>query len=253
MVTGASPILAVADVVETLRFYKEVLGFDSSWTWGEPPTFGGANWGSVSFMFSLDPELAARSHGQSLWLNAENVDELHERHVKNGAEIVLPIEDKPWGRREYTVKDPNGYLLRVAGLTASTAPPSRPFPEGVRIERRLPTLDEYRQVAGEAFYSGKASQDTLARTWQAVVAVSPEGDAIGTVRIVCDAPGWFSIWDVAVLPAWQGQRIGERLMKEALEIVGEESPGAWVFLFTYKHGFYERLGFGKESVCMRRV
>ncbi|MFO0769047.1 MAG: GNAT family N-acetyltransferase [Nitrospiraceae bacterium] len=68
-----------------------------------------------------------------------------------------------------------------------------------------------------------------------------------------DAPGWFSIWDVAVVPDWQGQRIGSTMMHEALEMIREASPGAIVHLFTYKHGFYERLGFAKETVSMRRL
>jgi ribosomal protein S18 acetylase RimI-like enzyme len=67
-----------------------------------------------------------------------------------------------------------------------------------------------------------------------------------------DAAGWFSIWDVAVLPEWQAHQIGSTMVKEALEIIHETSPGATVFLFTTKHGFYERLGFSKESVSLRR-
>ena len=70
---------------------------------------------------------------------------------------------------------------------------------------------------------------------------------------MCDAPGWFSIWDVAVVPEWQAQRIGSTMMKEALEMIREASPGAIVHLFTYKHGFYERLGFTKETACIRRL
>ena len=36
-------------------------------------------------------------------------------------------------------------------------------------------------------------------------------------------------------------------------VVSEESPGAFVYLFTFKHGFYERLGFSKETLSMRKV
>jgi hypothetical protein len=38
-----------------------------------------------------------------------------------------------------------------------------------------------------------------------------------------------------------------------LAIVHEESPGAFVYLFTYKHGFYEKLGFTEQTVSLRRV
>jgi predicted N-acetyltransferase YhbS len=85
------------------------------------------------------------------------------------------------------------------------------------------------------------------------VATAPDGEVIGTTRVMRDAPGWYSIWDVAVRPDWQGRRIGTALVQDAIDFVREESPGAWLYLFTTKHRFYERLGFGTESVTMMRV
>ena len=36
------PILCVANVTASIRYYTEVLGFERSWDWGDPPTFGAA-------------------------------------------------------------------------------------------------------------------------------------------------------------------------------------------------------------------
>ena len=36
------PILAVKDVVEAANYYRDVLGFEEIWLWGEPPVHGGA-------------------------------------------------------------------------------------------------------------------------------------------------------------------------------------------------------------------
>lgn len=253
MLTASTPILASADILATLNFYKEVLGFESSWTWGVPPVFGAVTWGTVTLMFNLQPELAGKIAGHQLAINADPVDELYALHLERGAKIVAPLEDKPWGVREYVVEDLHGYQLRISGAVLGEAKPSAPFPEGVSLERRLPSADEYATVAGAAFEWGETPVGVIERTWHGVVACSPEGETIGVVRIMYDAPGWFSIWDVAVLPEWRGRRIGQRLMQEALALIHNESPGAWVYLFTYKHGFYERLGFGKQSVSMRRV
>jgi uncharacterized glyoxalase superfamily protein PhnB len=41
-----------------------------------------------------------------------DVDALYARHQQNGVMIISPLEKKPWGMREYTVQDPNGYHLR---------------------------------------------------------------------------------------------------------------------------------------------
>lgn len=204
-------------------------------------------------MFNLQPELAAKVEGHQHWFKVEEVDELYQAHLANGAQIVSEIADQPWGAREYVVRDLNGYHLRFAGSPASHAGPSAALPREVQIVRRLPTLEEYRRVAGAAFAQQNMPGEVLERTWAGVVALSGVGDCIGMARIMYDAPGWFSVWDVAVLPEWQGRRVGERIMKEATALVQEESPGAFVYLFTTKQGFYEKLGFGTETVSMRKV
>ncbi len=253
MVTSASPIFATSDIAATLKFYKEVLAFDSVWTWGEPPTFGGASKGPVSFLFNLQPDLAQKVAGHEHWINVKDLDELYAVHLRRGAKIVCEIGDRPWGFREYVVEDPSGYHLRFAGPLLGKVPTSEPLPAGVTLERRLPSAEEYEAIAGSAFYRTGTDSEFLDHSWNGVVAVSSAGAAIGMARIVKDAPGWFSVWDVAVLPAWQGKHIGQQMMATVLAMVAEISPGANVFLFTNKHGFYERLGFGVEDVSMRKA
>ena len=250
---SSTAIFAATDIEATLAYYKDVLGFESSWTWGDPPTFGSASLGGVTIMFNLNPELAASIRGHQHWIKVDNTDELYALHQANGASIFSEIDDKPWGVREYVVEDVNGYHLRFAGPIVAAAATSKPFPEGVTIERRIPTADEYVAVAGQAFSQKAPTPGLLDSTWNGITAKSPAGETIGVVRIMQDAPGWFSIWDVAVLPEWQAQRIGSTMMNAAIEAIREASPGAIIHLFTYKHGFYERLGFTKESVSMRRL
>ena len=252
-VISSTAIFASSDIVATLAFYKDVLGFESTWTWGEPPTFGSASMGGVTIMFNLQPELAEKVKGHQHWVKVDDVDDLYQSHLAKSAKVVQEIEDKPWGMREYVVEDLNGYHLRFAGPPSSAAPKSKPFPEGVTIERRKPTAEEYSKVAGKTFDYKDSVPGLLENTWSGVVARSPEGGAIGVLRIMHDAPGWFSIWDVAVLPEWQANRIGSTMMKEAIEMIREASPGAIVHLFTFKHAFYERLGFCLEPASLRRL
>ncbi|MBS1713090.1 MAG: GNAT family N-acetyltransferase [Armatimonadetes bacterium] len=250
---SSSAVLACSDIVATLAFYQDVLGFETVWAWGEPPTFGSASSGGATILFNRQPELAAKIQGHQHWINVDDADELHETHRARGAKIVEELGDRPWGFREYVVEDLNGYHLRFAGPPLGTSRPSQPFPEGVRIERRVPRDDEYRSVVGAAFGNKSFLPDQSSTTWGGIVALSPDGEAIGTVRIMQDALGWFSVWDVGVLPRWQGHRIGSKMMQEALDLIHESSPGANVFLFTYQNGFYEKLGFSRETSHMKRV
>src|SRR5688572_24096256 len=94
-ITVSEPIFTVLDVVRSVRFYRDVLGFESEWLWGEPPVHAGVRWGAVQVMFSHDPTSPAgrREH----WFNADDVQALHERHAAAGATIVSPLANKPWG------------------------------------------------------------------------------------------------------------------------------------------------------------
>lgn len=253
MVTGSTAILAVSSIPETIRYYTEVLGFPQSWTHGCPPTFGAVIWGNASLMFNLLPDLAARVQGHEHWFDVEDVNSLYDRHRAQGVDVISEIETKPWGRREYTVRDLNGYSLRFGGSPDYVKKGDGLFPPELRLVRRLPTQAEYEAVVGAAFHKTAFIPGILERTWGAVVAENEGGQAVGIVRIMYNADGWFSIWDVGVLPHWQGRQIGSRMMEEALEIVRLESPGAWVHLFTYQHKFYEKLGFARETVQMRKV
>ena len=111
-IVKSEAILAVADVAATIKFYREKLGFTKEWFWDDPPTHGGVEWGEVDIMFHLDPELAKHVEGHQHYFHVKGVGDLYARHQQNGVEIISPLERKPWGMREYTVRDPNGYHLR---------------------------------------------------------------------------------------------------------------------------------------------
>jgi hypothetical protein len=46
-----TPILCVADVTASIAYYRERLGFETTFTWGEPATFGGVRRDGVEVMF----------------------------------------------------------------------------------------------------------------------------------------------------------------------------------------------------------
>ena len=46
-----TPILYSSDVLKSIQYYTETLGFENSWNWGEPPTFGGVSKNGVEIFF----------------------------------------------------------------------------------------------------------------------------------------------------------------------------------------------------------
>src|SRR4051794_24842782 len=60
LIRDSEPVFPVADVVATVGYYRDVLGFREGWTWGEPPDFGGVRWGKIGVMFSIPSEPGAK-------------------------------------------------------------------------------------------------------------------------------------------------------------------------------------------------
>jgi GNAT superfamily N-acetyltransferase len=253
---SSEPIFPVADVVATVRYYREVLGFREGWTWGEPPDFGGVRWGKVGAMFALQSESDAKVGGQWHSFFVEGIDVLYDFHGRNGAVIWSPLEAKPWGLREYTVRDLNGHYLRFGqrGADRSATAGREPATDVVIVER-LPTPEEFQGLLRAV---GWAHDDRTYRARKAlagarfgVVAVAGE-KAVGAGMVLGDGATFAYLKDIMVCPEWQGRGIGTRIVEALLAILRRGDPdGMLVTLFTGQHlaDFYERFGFsGPETL-----
>ena len=258
MITHSKAILAVSDVKRTIDFYLNVLGFTNHWLWEDPPTFGGASWGSVEVMFCLQPDLAGKVEGHQHMFFADDINELHRRHTEAGAPVIVPIGNRPWGVREYTVRDPNGYHLRFGGPVQHERPATGAdtLPDHIRIDLRVATLEEYVALNDDAGWNRDLTTMpvALARTTLGVVAIDTRDNrAVGMLRVVGDGR-YFTFWDVMVLKSHQGQKIGSAMMRRALQHLETIGPkGAYVGLFTGKPKFYEQFGFQEGGGMSRRL
>lgn len=109
---GTIPFLACIDIGEALRYYETVLGFRRDWVWGDPVSDAGVSRDGVRLYLGWDMDLARRVAGSEIVVLVDGLDELHVEHRMRGAEITSPLQGKPWGTREYSVVDLNGYTLR---------------------------------------------------------------------------------------------------------------------------------------------
>ena len=102
--------IAVSDIPAAVEYYVRTLGFRKAFTWGEPPSFAGVNLGEVQ-MFLGKGTPAPSSETAAAYFLVGDADQLYQFHRANGAEIAEPIDDRPYGIRDYTVRDLNGYYL----------------------------------------------------------------------------------------------------------------------------------------------
>jgi ribosomal protein S18 acetylase RimI-like enzyme len=260
-IRGSEPIFPVADVVATVGYYRDVLGFREGWTWGEPPDFGGVRWGKIGAMFAVPSEPNAKVGGQWHSFFVEGIDALHGFHGRNGAAICSPLEAKPWGLREYTVRDLNGHYLRFGqrGSDRSATAGREPATE-VAIVERLPTPEEYVGLVRAVGWArgDQADGDQTDRAARALagarfgVVALDGGNAVGSGMVLGDGVTFAYLKDIMVHPEWQARGLGTRIVGALLAALRRsEHDGMLVTLVTGQHlaEFYERFGFsGPETL-----
>ncbi len=122
-VNTLTPNLMVDDVAETLAWYDETLAADELGRM--PPESDEPEWAQIALddawlMFqeraSLEadvPALEGREIGGSftLYVDVDEATALHDRLTEAGETVVQELRETDYGRREFAIEDPNGYIL----------------------------------------------------------------------------------------------------------------------------------------------
>ncbi|HTH36733.1 MAG TPA: VOC family protein [Pyrinomonadaceae bacterium] len=101
------PELPVADVELAQQHYRDALGFEIGWLYPDKE-IGAVSRGNVAIFFrkrQLPFEPAVH------WVFADDIDESYQELRSQGANIVEPLETKPWGMRQFTVEDLDGNVF----------------------------------------------------------------------------------------------------------------------------------------------
>ena len=258
----AEPVLAVKNISATVQYWHLTLGFPEKWIWGEPPNHGGVSWNGVAIQFSYNPELASASKGNAIFINAKKLEALYIFHQQKNAEIVEPLENKPWGMAAYTVREINDYYVMFAGaLISEKNERSTEFPSTVRIVNRSPTGKEYYQLAVSVGWLAHLNDATLQKLLAApVFAVVAEdilsNEVIGCALVLSDHASFYYIKDVIVHPDWQNKHVGTALMNELnLWLDNNAANNALVGLITPESlgPFYQQVGFAPAFSMVRLI
>ncbi len=113
-----APILAVGNVQATAEYYRDKLGFVIEFLYGRPATHAAVargDWTHPSVRIQLSRVGGVvDSRAMALFVTVgPGVDALCARWRAAGVEVVSEPENKPWGMREFSIRDCNGYLLRI--------------------------------------------------------------------------------------------------------------------------------------------
>ncbi len=110
--------LTVKDVAASTAWYRDVLGFVVMFAIPPAqPMMSHIRWIKFAdlMLYPVSEELAAPGVGVKLnfqvWPEDIAIDELAAQMKERGAEIIEGPVDRPWNTRDFTVRDPDGYLL----------------------------------------------------------------------------------------------------------------------------------------------
>jgi uncharacterized glyoxalase superfamily protein PhnB len=118
------PIFPARDVAAAQAWYRDVLGLGVNWIWNDD--FGSVGQDHVELF--LHERFEPRPGLCSVFV--DDVDAVHAHAAERGAEIVSPLEEKPWNVREFAVRDPDGNVLRIGTSVPAGSPPVEfTFPE----------------------------------------------------------------------------------------------------------------------------
>lgn len=120
------PMIYTTNMENSIVFYRDVLGFeiDEFYPDRQKPSWvairiGNDRLGIGKTFADINHKLHPRGvdgSGVQFYIQVANVDQIYEKY-RNKVEIIDDIETKPWGDREFTFKDPDGYLISFYSKT----------------------------------------------------------------------------------------------------------------------------------------
>lgn len=103
------PELPVEDVERAQQYYRDVLGCEIGWLDDSK---------DIGAVFRADLAIFFRRRQRPFepavhWVFAPEIDATYEELQLSGANIVEPLQKKPWGLRQFTVDDLDGNRFYV--------------------------------------------------------------------------------------------------------------------------------------------
>ncbi len=114
-----SPALAVRNMIQTIQFYRDSLGFRMGMTFpnADNPEYADLSKDGMVLMFIPAENIGINGDeklgmGVNLYMQIDgNIDKYYNELKDKNVKIVVDIKDEPYGVRDFTVEDMDGYKL----------------------------------------------------------------------------------------------------------------------------------------------
>ena len=120
-ITGIAPQFLVDDLDRAIAYYRDKLGFALDFVYES--FYASVSRDGFAIHVKDAPKLAAdrphRKQNEHLdaYIAVAGVRDLFNELQTRGAQVIRPLEEKPWATTEFYVEDPDGYILCFSELT----------------------------------------------------------------------------------------------------------------------------------------
>lgn len=121
-ILAAEPQIFVTDMERSLAFYRDILGFRTVFTFGEPVFYAQVARQGARINLRLvaalpfDPAFRTREvDALSATLALDEAEPLFREYQEAGACFHQPLRTEDWGAKSFILADPDGNLIAFAG------------------------------------------------------------------------------------------------------------------------------------------
>ncbi len=108
----AATIFHVKDPQSAAQFYRDMLGFDITFEWGDPVEYVVTNReDAIGIHFSKLAPDDQRNFQASIYVFVYDVDALYQEFNERSVAIHTPIGTRDYGMRDFDILDPDGNML----------------------------------------------------------------------------------------------------------------------------------------------
>ncbi len=111
MMHSSTTVFTVKDVMASLAYYRDKLGFDVAFEYGKPTFYVGLCSGNVTLHLVAASQTPRQPGQGATCIFVDDVDALHADLVERGAKVMKAPANYDYGLRDFDVADLDGNMI----------------------------------------------------------------------------------------------------------------------------------------------
>jgi uncharacterized glyoxalase superfamily protein PhnB len=111
MMVGAATVFVLSDLLESIKHYRDALGFKVTFEYGNPTSYACLCRDEVALHLLAARETKRLPGNGSICVFVNDVDKVHAELSARGANVIKPPQNYDYGMRDFDVVDLDGNHL----------------------------------------------------------------------------------------------------------------------------------------------